>query len=159
MKDRVSKDYRDRIHSSGLIPQYMRMLEQIGLDLQEILPNGLQLYFCKYKALNTVFSYLYDKERYKDFHDSQQPNNTKKAAYFCKWIAKIRPFTVDVDEDLSPDDVRYNFAIFINAYACIFAYQALIDTKTDNLPDSLIYDFHYGAPSSSSLIAMFDLAS
>ncbi len=141
-----------------MIPEYFEILECIGLKLQNVLPEGLTIELCKYRAYNAVLSFLYDKERYKDFHGSEQPNNIKKTAYLCHWIAKIRPFYITVDKSIIEGELCYIFPNFINSYACIFVYQLLVNSSMNTLPDSFIYDCHYGSPTSSSLIAMFDIA-
>jgi hypothetical protein len=155
LKSRVANKYVDLINPK--IGPWMHQVVEASDTLK--LPSSLSLEFCEFRLLNAVVSYLYDKERHKDFHGSEEPSDAKKAALLCRWIAKVRPFSVKrVDPTVARTKEDFFYANLINAIVCIRLYQA-IAKKTGNgfvVDTTLLYELHYGQPTNNMLIVAFE---
>lgn len=136
----------------------MRLLITILERMQDDLPKGMKVCFCRIRLLNTVYSYYYDKERYKDFHGSDEPNIEKKTAFLCKWIARNKPFSITTeDESLHKTRALFFYTNLINAIFCVELFKVFTrKNPNDYFGVSFLYNLHYGDPSANDLIAIFD---
>jgi hypothetical protein len=136
----------------------MKMLVELSTEvLQHELPDGMRIGFCRVRLLNTVYSYYYDKERYKDFHGSDEPNEEKKSAFLCKWIAKNKPFHVVCDNEKVSRKAFFFYTNLINEVFCVTLFKVLTKKNpNDCFGISFLYNLHYGSPSANDLIVAFD---
>jgi hypothetical protein len=131
-------------------------------DADVLKPMGYEIVINGALLNNVVYSYYYDKERHKDFHGSNEPNDEKKAAFLCRWIAKIRPFSIvpiEGSEIKTPAQLSLYFAMtcLANGYFCLHLFQALTKKKASQHFDStLVYEMHYGEPTRNMLMALFE---
>lgn len=159
MKKRISAKYIEKVPAER-IAERMQFLVELGTKFEDCLPQYMQISYCPIRLLNTVVSYYYDKERHIDFHGSDAPNNFKKAAFLCRWIAKIKPFSIEVKNDSNNINIKDKFfySNLINAMYCLLLFRVLTEKKPSETFDAtaLMYELHYGQPSANSLMIIFD---
>lgn len=100
-----------------------RVLRRIGylecvyedMVLSLSLPKGL---FRLNKAVltNVTYSYFYDVERLKHFHDIQRVNGYKQASYMIKWLSKLKPIMFD-DSEVPQESIRDIYLCINEVYA------------------------------------------
>ena len=103
---------------------------------------GDKVYLNKGLLKITVVSYFDDIVRYREYHGTKNADGHKKAAFTVKWISKIRPVNIRVDEEnLTRKEILCN-----QVFAVIAGLSFLdIDvTKiSENLFDNLLYTSQY----------------
>ena len=111
-------------------------------EINEIMEWGDKVYLNKGLLKITVVSYFDDIVRYREYHGTKNADGHKKAAFTVKWISKIRPVNIRVDEEnLTRKEILCN-----QVFAVIAGLSFLdIDvTKiSENLFDNLLYTSQY----------------
>jgi hypothetical protein len=121
-----------------------------------------------YEVVNSAF---YDVARFKEMHlargQSKLSDGVKRAAYFAKWILKMRPIEYRLDEEAPAHDVYDAWLEMMNEHlalewglACIGAdlSYASIAPKASFREDTA-YALHYREIGGDGLIAMFKILS
>jgi hypothetical protein len=120
--------------------------------------SGLEMMFCKSRLQNVIYSYIYDVERYKNFHGSPHPNDIKKAAFFIKWIVKISPFYVGIKDSTAYSKKSYELiAPIVNSIFAIKLFTIITGISAkDCLKPNFVYALHYDGASVNMMYALFE---
>jgi hypothetical protein len=123
-------------------------------------------------ALNVVQSAYDDIKRYKMYHlEDFQKNKSdaaKRAAYFTKWILKLRPIMVNHDRSyLAAAEKTKDRSLFLNEFLAISwgldnlaAEQGIQGIRLRRRAlANILYDFHFREINGDGLIALFLLLS
>lgn len=155
----VSSDYRALITESKITDLVFALNTLADKTAQQMLPAGLSIAVSEVKLVNAIISYIFDKHRHIKFHGSVNGvTNEKKAAYLCKWIAKIKPYSViPTDQALSKSQQHYLFENLINPIICTEIVKAFCGQRIIDLFDhKFIYEMHYGSVNTNTLISILE---
>jgi hypothetical protein len=157
--DKISKKYLD-IATEDYFSECYKLLRDTALVFEKELlsKHGLEVVFCKARLQNVAYSYLYDVERYKDFHGSPDPNNKKKAAFFIKWIVKVSPFFLGMIKGEKHSLEFYErYAPIINSIIAVKLFTILTGENADKyVKSNFIYALHYDGASVNMMYALFE---
>jgi hypothetical protein len=158
MGKRISKKYLDLV-TPEMVGDRMSFLLGVAASLETKLfsDSNLEVTYCPIRLNNTIYSFFYEKERHKDFHGSVEPNEGKKSALLSKWICKIRPFSISTKSKATLCEQEFFYTALINPLICAHLVQGITQPKSfDFFNEKLLYEMHYGEPSTNMLMAVFD---
>ena len=144
MHKQVAQKYLDLV-TAERVAERLKFLKQIAeLTEDAALPKCLQMKMCAIRMHNVICSYFYDKERSIDFHGhTGGPNDAKKLAYMVKWVARIKPFSVELRPGAIDDKNQlYIFQNLINPIFCTVLSIALLKSRYKQSPETE-EKFHY----------------
>lgn len=75
----------------------------------------------------------------------------------CKWVSRVRPFSVEqLDPKRQKTKFFFYYANLINALFCSAIFEVFTKQhSTDYFDSKLLYELHYGAPSTNMLMVAF----
>ena len=153
----VSEKYREKItkeeliETIGLVQDAASLFEEIHLKTKNI-----EITYCAIRLKNACISYLYDYHRYADFHDCKGLSHEKQVAFMWKWLSKIRPYAIEMDDTTSEDYDYYQN--MINSLLCIFYFRYILNKKAKKYFNTkmMCYELHYGSTTVNTLISIFE---
>lgn len=157
--DKVSQKYIDIANDEYFLNCYKTVLKTADALEKELLSkHGLEIVFCKSRLQNATYSFIYDVERYKDFHGSPDPNDKKKSAFFIKWIVKIAPFFVAISNKQGHSAQVYErLAPIINSVIGVKLFTVITGEDAQNyFKSNFIYALHYDGASVNMMNALFE---
>lgn len=157
--DKISKKYIDIATEDYFLHCYKTILKTAELLEKDFFEKyGLELVFCKSRLQNAAYSYIYDVERYKDFHGSPEPNDKKKSAFFIKWIVKTSPFFLAIKRKDDYSVKAYErYAPIINSLIGIKLFTILTcEDAQKYMKSNFIYALHYDGASVNMMYSIFE---
>ncbi len=122
--------------------------------------------------IDVAKSAMDDIWRYKMYHlrdRTKRSDAIKRAAYFVKWIVRLRPLSMirplDADQFAVEFDKEHDYSLLLNeSFAVIFAMTTIATecaiskiTLTPQLMSNLLYDLHYRVLSDDALMTVFSM--
>jgi hypothetical protein len=157
--DKISEKYIRLANEEYFSECYKTLLKTASALESELLEkNGLSLVFCKSRLQNATYSYIYDVERYKDFHGSPEASDKKKAVFFIKWIVKVSPFFLEIkDKSKYSKRAFEGFAPIINSMLAVKLFSVITaEDPRKYIQSNFVYALHYDMPSVNMMYAIFE---
>ena len=160
----IAEKYR-KLVSPDVISSRMHLYKEALEDLEKALPVGMEIVYSGSRLVNLTYSYFYDVERFKDFHQPDKAgkkpliNRNKMLAFTCKWVSKLKPVMLHVDnsEQFNQAELFY-YTNLINSLFCIAVVKRILKNKDIDsfVTDSFLYRIHYGLDNESAYMMFFD---
>ena len=157
--DKVAQKYVDIADEEYFLNCYKIVLKTANaLEIELLSKYGLEIVFCKSRLQNAIYSFIYDVERYKDFHGSPDASDKKKSAFFIKWIVKIAPFFVSINDIDKYSPKKYErLAPVINSIIGVKLFTIITgEDAQDYFKSNFIYALHYDGASVNMMNALFE---